>query len=165
MLLIAVVVALLVGALATIAAVNSARFGRRVRRDAAALWEKLPESRPIDRQALGRLPRPVRTYLEKAIGSRTQFIRTLRLQHGGMFRPSLDGGWLSIRGQQYFSLDPPGFVWWGRARLVPGLWIDARDRSFNGVGNMLVSIESSYTLADARGAELDQGALLRLLGE
>ena len=166
MLLIGVVVlALLVGALAAIAAINSARFGRRVRGDVAALWEKLPEPRPIERQALGRLPRPVRTYLEKALGSRTQYIRTVRLQHGGTFRPALDGGWLAIRGRQYFSLDPPGFVWWGRARLVPGLWIDARDRSFGGVGNMLVSIESSYTLADARGAELDQGALLRLLGE
>lgn len=29
---------------------------------------------------------------------------------------------------------------------------------------MLVSAESSYTLADSRGPELDQGALLRLLG-
>ena len=165
MLLIVVVVVLLVGALATIAAVNSARFGKRVRRDVAELWEKLPESRPIDRQALGRLPRPVRAYLEKALGSRTSCIRTVRLQHGGTFRPALDGGWLAIHGQQYFSVDPPGFVWWGRVRLAPGLWIDARDRVLRGVGNMLVSAESSYTLADSSGPELDQGALLRLLGE
>jgi len=165
MLLIALVVVLLVGALATIAAVNSARFGQRVRRDVSALWETIPEPRPIDRQALDRLPRPVRTYLEKALGSRTQCIRTVRLQHGGTFRPALDGGWLAIHGQQYFSLDPPGFVWWGRVRLAPGLWIDARDRALRGVGNMLVSAESSYTLADSSGPELDQGALLRLLGE
>ena len=165
MLLMALLALLLLAALATIAAVNSARFGRRVRRDVAVLWETIPESRPIDRQALQRLPQPVRTYLEKALGSRTHFIHSVRLEHGGTFRPALDGGWLAIHGRQYFSLDPPGFVWWGRARLAPGLWVDARDRVLRGVGNMLVSAESSYTLADSSGPELDQGALLRLLGE
>jgi hypothetical protein len=152
-------------AIALIAAVNSARFGARVRRDVAALWADVAESRPIDRRALDRLPLPVRTYLDKALGSRIGSIRTVRLQHGGTFRPSLDGGWLSIRGSQYFSVDPPGFVGWGRARIAPGLWIDARDRALRGIGNMLVSAESSYTLADSSGPDLDQGALLRLLGE
>jgi uncharacterized protein DUF6544 len=161
----AVIVALLFAALVTAAAVNSARFGRRVRRDVAALWEQLPPPRAIDRRALDRLPPPVRTYFEKAVGSRTHYIRAARLRHGGTFRPSLDGGWLPIRGQQYFALDPPGFVWWGRVRIVPGVWIDARDRSVRGAGNMLVSAESSYTIADSSGPELDQGALLRLLGE
>jgi hypothetical protein len=38
-------------------------------------------------------------------------------------------------------------------------------RSFGGAGNMLVKAESTFLLADAAGPELDQGALLRLLGE
>lgn len=164
MLVIAVVIGLL-AALGLIVAVNSVRFGQRVERDVAALWVSLPPPRAIDRQVLDRLPQPVRAYLEKALGSRAHFIRTVRLQHGGTFRPSLDGGWLPIRGQQYFSLDPPGFVWWGRVRIVPGIWIDARDGSIGGAGSMLVSAESSYTIADSSGPELDQGALLRLLGE
>ena len=162
--LIAVVLVMLVG-LGTFVAVNSVRFGQRVQRDVAALWDQLPPLRSIDREALVRLPPPVRTYLEQALGSRTHFIRTVRLQHGGSFRPSLEGGWVSIRGRQSFALDPPGFVWWGRARIARGLWIDARDRSLRGTGSMLVSAESSYTLADSSGPELDQGALLRLLGE
>lgn len=158
-------VLIVLAAFVIIAAVNSARFGARVRRDVAMLWAEIAESRTIDRRTLDRLPPPVRSYLDKALGSRTHTIRTVRLQHGGTFRPSLDGGWLSIRGSQYFSLDPPGFVWWGRARIAPGLWIDARDRALRGAGNMLVSAESSYTLADSSGPALDQGALLRLLGE
>jgi hypothetical protein len=66
---------------------------------------------------------------------------------------------------QYFTADPPGFVWWGRVRAAPGIWIDARDQAVNGEGHMLVRAESTVTLADVRGPELDQGALLRLLGE
>jgi hypothetical protein len=72
---------------------------------------------------------------------------------------------MPIRGVQYLTADPPGFVWWGRVRAAPGLWIDARDRTLGGEGNMLVRAESTLTLADARGPELDQGALVRLLGE
>ena len=92
-------------------------------------------------------------------------MRAVRLRHGGTFRPKLDGEWLAIRGEQYFAADPPGFVWWGRVAMAPGLWIEARDRSVGGAGNMLVLAESTLTLADSSGPGLDQGALLRLLGE
>jgi nucleotide-binding universal stress UspA family protein len=67
--------------------------------------------------------------------------------------------------EQWFNADPPGFVWWGRLRLFPGLWIDARDRSVQGAGDMLVSAESTVTLADTHGPEMDEAALHRLLGE
>jgi hypothetical protein len=107
----------------------------------------------------------VRRYLAKAIGERSRGIRTVSLRHGGRFRPSLGGSWLPIRGEQHFRTDPPGFIWWGRVRVAPGVWIDARDRSIDGVGNMFVAAESTFTLADSRGPQLDQAALLRLLGE
>jgi hypothetical protein len=123
------------------------------------------EARPIDRARLATLPPPVRRYLEKALGSRARAVRTVRLRHGGTFRTKLDGKWLPIRGEQYFAANPPGFIWWGRVAMIPGLWVEARDRSVGGTGHMLVRVESTFTLADVRGPELDQGALLRLLGE
>src|SRR5438128_6409879 len=110
------------------------------------------------------LPAPVRRYLARAIGRRGIAVRTVRLRHGGLFRTTLDGSWVPIRGEQYFSAAPPGFVWRGRIRIAPGLWVDARDRSVDGAGSMRISFESTFTLADSSGAELDQGALLRLLG-
>jgi hypothetical protein len=84
---------------------------------------------------------------------------------GGTFRPSLNGSWSPIRGEQHFTADPPGFIWWGRVRMFPGLWIDARDPSANGIGNMFVTMESTFTIADSRGPQLDEGALMCLLGE
>jgi uncharacterized protein DUF6544 len=89
----------------------------------------------------------------------------VRFRHGGRFRTKLDGPWQAIRGEQYEAADPPGFVWWGRLRAGPGLWVDARDRSVNGAGGMLVSLESSFTIADRTGPEMDQGSLLRLLSD
>jgi hypothetical protein len=155
----------LIGVAGVVASTNSIRFARRVAHDVRKMWTQAVEPPPIDRRRLETLPPPVRHYLGKAIGDRGRAVRTARLRHGGTFRTKLDGGWLPIRGEQYFSADPPGFVWWGRVRVIPGLWVDARDRSVDAVANMLVKVESTFTLADSTGPELDESALQRLLGE
>lgn len=154
-----------IGVFGLVVSVNSVRFSRRVAREVREMWTGSAEPQRIDRRLLDELPAPVRRYAAKAVAGRELAVRTVRLRHGGTFRPKLDGAWLPIRGDEYFAADPPGFVWWGRVRVVPGLWIEARDRSVGGVGNMLISAESSFTLADSAGPEMDQGALLRLLGE
>ncbi len=129
------------------------------------MWAATAEPHPVDRDRIDGMPAPVRAYLTKALGSRRQAIRTVRFRHGGVFRPTLDGTWQSIRGEQYEAADPPGFVWRGRMRMAPGVWTDVRDRTVNGIGGMLVSLESSMTLFDRTGPEIDQGSLLRLVSD
>jgi hypothetical protein len=153
------------GFVGLLAAANSLRFGRRVAHDTEQLLAAAGPARRVQVERIASMPAPVRRYLEIALGRREVTPRTVRLRHGGTFRASLDGGWFPIRGAQYFTTDPPGFVWWGRIRMVPGLWVDARDRSVAGAGSMLVLAESTITLADSSGPALDQGALARLLGE
>jgi hypothetical protein len=48
---------------------------------------------------------------------------------------------------------------------APLLWIEASDRLIDGRSNMFVKFCSMFTLANASGRELDQGALLRWLAE
>jgi len=153
----------IIGITGAVASFNSVRFSRRVALEMreiafSAVEPVLPTPERHD------LPPPVARYLRKAI-NRAEPIRTVWLRQGGRFRPSLDGSWLPIRGTQFFRTSPPAFIWWGRVRMAPGLWVDARDRVVDGVGNMLVRVESTVTIANSSGAQLDQGALLRLLGE
>jgi hypothetical protein len=154
-----------VGALGAVVALNHLRFGHRVAREARQLGSGSPASARVEPRRLERLPPPVRRYATTAIAGRERAVRTARLRHGGRFRAKLDGAWWPIRGTQYLRADPPAFVWWGRLGLAPGLWVDALDRSVAGAGRMLISAESTVTLADRTGPELDQGALVRLLGE
>lgn len=158
------IVVLAIGAMGLFVTVQSARFQRRVAHDARALWAAQTAG-PGERLPLDALPSPVRRYLERSGATRRAPVRSVRLRHGGTFRPTLDGPWSAIRAEQYFSADPPGFVWWGRIRIAPGLWVEARDRSLAGEGNMLIKVASTWAIGDARGPELDQGALLRLLAE
>lgn len=160
---------LLACALGTWARLSSSRFERRFALDARALLAAAPPLQPgpasLDAARLEPLPAPVRNYLKQALAGSPQRVSSVRFRHGGRFRTQLDGPWQSIRGEQYDTTDPPAFLWWGRLSPLPGVWIDARDRSVGGKGNMVVSLESSVTLFDRAGHELDQGALLRLLSD
>jgi hypothetical protein len=152
------------GLVGTWVSVNSLRFARDVARDARGLLAT--SERPhLDWERLEHLPAPVREYLRQALGPAPQPVQSVRFRHGGRFRAKLDGAWQPIRGEQYDSASPPGFIWWGRLSVGPGVWIDARDRGVDGKGNMFVSFESSITLFNRVGRELDQGAMLRLLSD
>jgi hypothetical protein len=157
-------VVLAVGALGVLVSVQGARFERLVRADAQRLFAAAGPGAPRSASPEA-LPGPVRRYLEVSGALGRAPVRSVRLRHGGRFRASLDGAWMPIRGEQYFTTDAPGLVWWGRIRMAPGLWVDGRDLSLGGEGNMLVRAASTIPLGDSRGPEMDQGALQRLLGE
>jgi hypothetical protein len=111
------------------------------------------------------LPEPVRRHLAYAITPTAPAIRSARLRHGGTFRTGPDQRWSPIEGEQHFSVADPGFVWFARLRLMPLIWIQARDRLVSGRGNMLVKPLSAFAIADASGPEIDQGSMLRWLAE
>ena len=111
------------------------------------------------------LPEPVRRYMRYAIPAGTPAIRTVHVSHAGYFRLKLDSPWLPIRGEQYFTVGHPGFVWNATVKMNPLIWIEARDRLFQGQGNMLVKLGSTFTVANASGPQIDQGSSLRWLAE
>ena len=152
----------LVGAIGTVVSVNRVRSDRLVAEERRALLLVRPSVLPRAPEAA--LPAPVERYRALAVGER-QPVRTMRLKHGGTFALKAGGKPLAIRGEQLFTADPPGFLWTGHISVAPGLWVDARDRSVEGVGSMRVLLESTVRLADASGPELNQGSALRLLAE
>ena len=144
------------------------RSDARVGREVMSLLSQPPAVRvgPAERRARwAGLPDPVRRYLQYAVADSAPPIRTAHLRHGGTFRTAPDASWFPIEGEQYFTVGTPGFVWHAILRPVPFFWIEARDRVEAGRGQMLVKALSVFTLADARGPEIDQGATLRWLGE
>ncbi len=152
----------LLGALVVVVHVNRLRSERRVAREMRDLASLPPSS--VARPAPGELPPPVARYRALAVGDRAP-VRTLRVRHGGTFRISATAKASPIRGEQLFTADPPGFVWTGRVRMAPGLWVDARDMLAAGKGSMRVALDDTVSLADAHGPELDQGSALRILAE
>ena len=104
------------------------------------------------------LPDPVQRYFKYSLRENHNYISNARLKHGGKFNPGQK--WFPIQGEEYFTIRNPGFVWFGK---IP--FFSARDMYYDGKGYMKVKLLSVVKIIDARGKELDQGALIRWLGE
>jgi len=106
------------------------------------------------------LPVPVQRYFRYSLEDNQPYISYARLQHGGQFRTKPDQKWMSIEGQDYFTVQKPGFVWLGK---VP--YFSAKDVYIDGNGNLKVKLLSLIKIVDVEGEEADRGELLRWLGE
>ncbi len=104
------------------------------------------------------LPTPVQRYFRYSLAENQPYIDSVRLKHGGLFR--LKENWMPITGEEYFTTQNPGFVWYGNVRLF-----SAKDSYYEGKGNLKVKLLSLIKIVDVEGKEVDQGELLRWLGE
>jgi hypothetical protein len=142
-------------------------FNHIVHRDVGAL---LAQSRGgnevlITEAMLEGLPDPVWRYLRYTGVVGKPLVRTVRLKQHGKMRSSASGGWLPLDAEQFYSVQPPGFVWDGTLHVGPLPVARARDRYADGRGNMRIRAGGIYPIADASGAEMDQGSMMRYLSE
>jgi hypothetical protein len=156
-----------VGAGWALTAAATRRFQHRIDGEARALLAAASSSsaRVVEARDLERLPPPVRRWLEVSGTVGRPRATTVRLEQRGEMRTGRDKPWMPVTAQQYFSVDPPGFVWNVKARMMGVLPIAGRDRYADGRGHMLIKVGSWVTVADGVGPEIDQGTMLRFLGE
>jgi hypothetical protein len=87
------------------------------------------------------------------------------LMQKGKMRTSPDGKWMNAEAEQYFDTYDPGFIWIADVSMNPVLKLKGRDKYERGHGHMLIKLMSLFPVVDSRGAETDQGTMLRYLGE
>lgn len=109
---------------------------------------------------LDSLPDPVQRYFKRVLNEGQPFIRYVRLKHGGQFRTAPDNEWMPIEGEEYFTTDPPGFLWRGQTTFFT-----AHDMYISGKGLLKVSLISFIPIFHAEGPNYNQGELLRWFGE
>ena len=119
----------------------------------------------ITEEQLAGLPEPVRRYLTFAQVVGKEPIRTVCLkQHGAM--PMGEGGtWHPLTAEQYVTTTPPAFLLYGTLHPLPLVSVSATDKYADGHGTMQITALSFIPLGTAQGPEMDQGELLRYLGE
>jgi hypothetical protein len=159
---------LLVAALAAALIVGATRrFQRRIDGEARALLAAARGSTggTVEAKELEKLPPPVRRWLEASGVVGRPRASTARLKQRGEFRTAPDKPWMPVVAEQYYSVDPPGFVWRVNARMMRVLPLAGRDRHADGHGDFLIKAASLVTVAHGVGPEVDQATLLRYLGE
>lgn len=144
----------------------SAQFRQQAETQLAALLpERLPPAAPIRAEQLASLPPIVATWLQRAgIVGRPEILTVHALQRGQM-RSSPTGAWMPVTAEQYITTREPGFSWFARVRMLPGIELLGWDSYFQGKGQMRIRALGLFPVADASGPQTDQGSLLRYLGE
>jgi hypothetical protein len=155
--------------LATAATLAVARlaFDRRIAGEVAEISAPSADAKPAitTESDLVVLPEPVQRWLRysQVVGKERPV--TVRLKQEGQFRLSPEQGWMPFTADQYFTTDPPALLWKATFRMAPLLTITGRDRYKEGEGSIDMRILSLIPVARKEGGDLNQGALLRYLGE
>lgn len=119
----------------------------------------------ITEETVSQLPVNVQRWLRRSnvIGGKNPNL--IRVVQQGSMRTKPGGKWMPFEAVQYFSIDPPAFVWNAKIKAAPLFTIAGRDKFKDGRGNMLIKPLYVFTAADSRGEEINQGTLLRYMAE
>jgi hypothetical protein len=123
------------------------------------------DNKIITEEMLVNLPTSVQRYLRYSGVVGKPWINTVRLKQTGQMKPSPQGEWFPFIAEEYYSVNPPRFIWhvWAPRKWLP--IIHGRDAYENGKGQLLIKLVSLFPIANAEGEELNQGAMMRYLNE
>lgn len=142
-------------------------FSRMVTRETSDLFVDADAATTVivTEEMLQDLPAPVQRYLTYAGVLGKPIVRTVRLKQEGRFHTGLDQPWMPIQANEYYTVNPPGFLWDATFYQNGVPFLRVRDSYQGGKGHILGKIGGVITLLEDRGEGVDQGTLLRYLQE
>jgi hypothetical protein len=123
------------------------------------------DSQPIAETDLLKFPEPMQRYLRYSQIVGKSPISTVRLQQKGRFKTQPSGAGMPFVAEQYFTINPPAFLWEANVSAFPLVSIAVKDSLSQGHGSISAKLLSLFSVASGQGREIDQGAWLRYLGE
>jgi hypothetical protein len=161
------VVLAVVGTIVVILVAAHVNFTRKIDREVRDLFGRADKSpgQIVTADMLQGLPEPVRRCLEYAGVVGKPMVKTARLKQTGRMRQDLQQPWQDLEAEEYYTIDPPRFIWVAAVKVAGIPVVRARDQYAADGGNMLIKMASLFNIADARGTEMDQGSMMRFLQE
>jgi len=162
-----IVLGILIFLIASSIIIGTIAFNKKVKNEIGDLFNKTKETKPevvADADIEG-LPEPVQKWLKNSQIIGKERIFAVRLKQKGLIRTKEGQPWMPAEAEQYFTIDDPGFVWKVRVKMAPFLYLVGRDRYYEGRGSMRIKFMGLIPVVDAAGKEIDQGTMLRYLGE
>jgi len=164
--LVVVKLAVLAGVAALLVA-TSRRFGRLVEADRRRLLAAPRPTHPplVTEEMLAGLPEPAQRYLRYAGVVGRPLVDTVRVVQRCRMRPAPDGMSFGLLAEQWYSVEPPGFIWDATVPVAGIPVVRGRDGYVDGHGLMTIKVGSLIPFVNASGPEMDQASLLRHLSE
>ncbi len=141
-------------------------FGRAIEADIGRLEaEAVSGGAVVTAGKVATLPEPVQRYLRWSGAVGKPIPSLVRLEQAGRIRSTPDAGWMDLEAEEFYSTNPPSFVWraWFPKRATP--FVFGRDEYLGGEGSILMKMAAVFPVADQSGAELRAAGLMRYLNE
>ena len=119
----------------------------------------------VKSEMLAGLPEPVQRYMNYTGVVGQPWIKNVLIRQSGTFRQGRERPWMPMSAKQQFTTDPPSFTWDARFKVAGLSLLSARDCYENGHGHISGKLAGVIPVFDERGEKLDQGTMLRFLGE
>jgi hypothetical protein len=151
--------------LPALVAFGSWNFERHYQATVSKVLEVATSAPVVTEESLAPLPEPVQRWLRTSgvVGaSPTQHVRVMQT---GKMLTKPGGNWMPFTAEQYFTSHPPAFVWRTKVDVAPLTFLLGQDEYRSGKGSMKIRLFGLVSVVDSRGPEIDQGTLLRYLGE
>ncbi|MCI3936292.1 hypothetical protein MQX03_03725 [Chryseobacterium aahli] len=113
-----------------------------------------------DSSLLNDLPEPVQRYFKLVLKDGQPYISSVRLKHNGVFKTDLKKDYIKIKGEQYFSVVKPQFIWKGETTTFTAI-----DNYIGNQGSLKVLLLNLFMVVESKGRMLDEGELQRWLAE
>lgn len=148
-------------------AIGNIIFNEKVKNEVMELFKKSKEIRPevVTETDIEGLPESVQKWLKNSQVIGKERIFAVKLKQKGLIRTKEGQPWMPAEAEQYFTIDEPGFIWKVKVKMAPLLYFVGRDKYYDGKGSMLIKFMGLITVVNAKGKEIDQGTILRYLGE
>ncbi len=120
----------------------------------------------IKEKDIATLPKPVQRYFRYCgyIG-KVKMINA-KIEWGNIiFKRAPNSKWMRLNCHQYNSVSEPTRIVYLKNNILGVFPFEARDIYQNGKGNMLIKLLKLFTVADAKGIEMNKSALVTVLSE
>jgi len=152
--------------IAVVVSTGSYNFNRMVNAEIKSVVAEARHSNEImTRNKIENLPAVIKRWMIASSALDRKEPSIVNLLQKGALRSTNNAAWSEFRAEQYFSLDPPAFIWKANIQMNDFIQIMGRDKFENGKGNMLIKVESLFPIANSSGKEIDQGTLIRFMAE
>ncbi len=156
-----------VAGIGSLLVVAAHRFDRSVAGERRRLLSgPRPANAPlVTEEMLAGLPAPAQRYLRHAGVVGRPMVDAVRIRQACRMRPAPNGVSFPIAAEQWYRVEPPGFIWDATVALGGIPVVRGRDGYLDGRGRMTIRAGSIFPIVDASGPEMDQASLLRHLSE
>jgi hypothetical protein len=141
--------------------------GQGFKREVADIFAEASSEEPaiVTEADLDGLPEIVQRYLRYTGVVGQPWIKAVRLKQRGDMRRAADKPWMPMKAVEYYTTNPPAFIWKGDFKAAPLFKITAIDRLRHGRGNMRIKLLGLFKVADLKAPELDEATLIRFFSE